>query len=226
MWGSVAGALLLGMTAWASTGLVRRFTSGTPGNSTTASTSRHAGNRWMRWRIHILLAALTGAGVMALPVGPAVQATLAAAGLGLALLVTVDLAVHRLPDRLVVAVAVVVLTGLLASVLLGEGSWADLGRAAVAGIAVGAGFLVLCLLTPSGLGLGDAKLAAVLATLLGWFSWSAVLAGIVLAFVTGGLVALALLVARRAGRRTPIAFGPFLSLGAALAVAVATTAPA
>ncbi|UFU01552.1 prepilin peptidase [Ruania suaedae] len=229
MWGSLLGALLLGVAAWASTPVVLRHASSRTSRTSrtgTASSAPPTTSPWVRRRAHVPLAAVAGAGVMALPAGPVLTATLAVAALGLALLVTVDLAVHRLPDRLVAALAVVVLAGLLAATLLGEGTWSDLGRAAGAGVAVGAGFLVLCLLTPSGLGLGDVKLAGVLALPLGWFSWSAVLAGLVLSFVTGGLVALALLLARRADRRTPIAFGPFLGLGAALAVAAAAMAPA
>nr|KEP24582.1 hypothetical protein DA06_04645 [Georgenia sp. SUBG003] len=58
---------------------------------------------------------------------------------------------------------------------------------------------------------------------LGWFGWSTVLAGPVLAFVLGGLFACVLLLVRRAGRESAFAFGPWMILGAALATAAAVS---
>jgi leader peptidase (prepilin peptidase) / N-methyltransferase len=68
------------------------------------------------------------------------------------------------------------------------------------------------------MGFGDVKLGGVLGLGLGWFGLPHVLVGVVYAFVLGGLVSLALIVGRRATRRSAIAFGPFLVLGFLLAV--------
>lgn len=73
-------------------------------------------------------------------------------------------------------------------------------------------------ISPSGMSLGDVKLAASLGTLLAWFSWRLLLAGGFAGFLLGGVFAAALLASRRAGRKQPIPFGPFMIAGAVLAV--------
>src|SRR5699024_246314 len=111
-----------------------------------------------------------------------------------------------------------VLLCLLAMAAAGE-AWPALGRAVLAGVTLGAAFLVLCLLTPGGLGMGDVKLAALLGLLLGWFGWYYVLLGVLAAFLLGGLVAAGLILTRRAGRHTADAVGPEL-VGATSSVLV------
>ena len=57
-----------------------------------------------------------------------------------------------------------------------------------------------------------------LSAALGWLSpWLALL-GVVAGFVVSGVVVTALLLARRVGLRTPVAFGPGLVAGAVLAL--------
>jgi leader peptidase (prepilin peptidase)/N-methyltransferase len=96
--------------------------------------------------------------------------------------------------------------------------WSALAEAAAsAGLAVVV-FTALALLSPGagGLGLGDVKLAGVLAALLGWFDWRAAAIGLAAGFVLGGLVAAVLLITRRADRHSHIAFGPAMVAGAYL----------
>jgi leader peptidase (prepilin peptidase)/N-methyltransferase len=119
-------------------------------------------------------------------------------------LTRIDLAEHRLPNRLVVP-------GLVVGLLAAAGSWATTGVfpfvPLVAGAAYG-GVLFLLALT-GGMGMGDVKLAAVLG--LAAPSASVALASPVIAFLSGGVVSLVVLVLR--GRGTRIPFGPFLLLG-------------
>jgi leader peptidase (prepilin peptidase)/N-methyltransferase len=68
------------------------------------------------------------------------------------------------------------------------------------------------------LGGGDVRLALLLGLYTGWLSLEHVAIAVVAGFGTAGLFALVLIVLRRAGRRTHIAFGPFLIAGALLAV--------
>lgn len=169
-----------------------------------------------------VLAGLGGAGAAAVATSPAELLGLAALALGCAVLVAVDLACHRLPDVVTLPTAVALLAGLAAAAALDAG-WPRLGGAVLGGAAVGAGFLLLALASPRAIGLGDVKLGALLGLLLGWFGWDAVLAGVVAAFVVGGAAAIVLLVSGRATRRTPLAFGPCLVLGAAAGVALVTS---
>lgn len=131
----------------------------------------------------------------------------------------VDLAVHRLPDRLTLPAAAWVLAWLGVAALAG-GTGAAWVRAALAALACGLGFLLMTLLTRGrGFGEGDAKLALGAGALLGWLGWSAVLAGLFLAFVASGLVATGLLLTRRVSRRDTLPFGPFLAGGALVTLA-------
>ena len=78
-------------------------------------------------------------------------------------------------------------------------------------------------ISPEGLGFGDVKLLGLLGLLLGWFGWGVLLAGVFLGLLTGALVSLALLATRRAGWRTALPFGPPLMVGAVLALALGAT---
>jgi leader peptidase (prepilin peptidase) / N-methyltransferase len=85
--------------------------------------------------------------------------------------------------------------------------------------AAAGGFLLLAALAyPGGMGMGDVKLAGMLGLLLG----KAVAPALLIALLSGTLVG-AVVIARKgakAGRKTAIPFGPFLALGALVAVFV------
>ncbi|WP_324652109.1 A24 family peptidase [Georgenia sp. H159] len=139
------------------------------------------------------------------------------------LLAAEDLATHRLPNALLAPTAGA-LSVLLVVAALVTGAWPDLVRAAVAAVGCGLGYLVLALLRPTGLGMGDVKLGALLGLWLGWLGWEAVLLGVLAGFVLGGLAGVLLMAVGRASRTTAIAFGPWLLLGAAVAGVVAVRA--
>ena len=132
-----------------------------------------------------------------------------------------DLARHRIPDAL--NIAAIAAGGVLLLIPWDAGAY---GRAWLAALAVSAGLLALALITPSGLGMGDVKLAPTLGLYLGYLSWGAVLIGVVAGFVLGALAALGLL-ARDALARKPLSgalrqslpFGPFLLLGTLVGLA-------
>ncbi len=69
--------------------------------------------------------------------------------------------------------------------------------------------VMLCIYAASrgGLGLGDVKLACALGA---WLGWEDTVLCLLLAFITGGLAGIALLATGSAGRKTKIAFAPFL----------------
>ncbi|GAB2624239.1 prepilin peptidase [Pseudactinotalea suaedae] len=178
-----------------------------------------------RWTSPVLvatLAALGGAGAALLAGSWVELVTFALLALGCAVLVAVDLDSHRLPDVLVLPTAVALVGGLAVAAATTD-TWPDFGRALLGGLALGVGFLTMALISPRALGLGDVKLAALLGIFLGWFGWSAVLAGVVATFLLGGVAALLLLVLTRASRSTALAFGPWLVLGAAVGAVLVST---
>lgn len=129
------------------------------------------------------------------------------------LLTVVDLRVRRLPDplTLTLAGATPALLGLVALVPEHAGDWPT---ALWATLALGAGYYVLYLVNPGGMGFGDVKLALGAGAALGWYGWSTVMLGTFAGFLFGALYGWGLVVLRRAGRKTAIPFGPFLLGGA------------
>jgi leader peptidase (prepilin peptidase) / N-methyltransferase len=122
----------------------------------------------------------------------------------------IDLDTKLIPNRLTAPAAV------LAIVL---GTALDPGgelQRLLAGAAAGAVLALPSLLHPQGMGLGDAKLIAVIGLFLG----QAIIPVFFIAFIAGTAVGLAV-IARKGmseGRRTPIPFGPFLALGGVVGV--------
>jgi leader peptidase (prepilin peptidase)/N-methyltransferase len=70
-------------------------------------------------------------------------------------------------------------------------------------------FLLIALVSRGGMGWGDVKLAALIGLATGF---PLVFLAIIMAAILGGIVAVALLIARKRGRREAIPFGPFLAL--------------
>jgi leader peptidase (prepilin peptidase)/N-methyltransferase len=129
------------------------------------------------------------------------------------LLAVVDLRVRRLPDPLTLplAAAALALLGLAALLPRHAGHWPT---ALYGALALGAGYCALYLVNPGGMGFGDVKLAVGAGAVLGWYGWPTVLLGAFAGFLLGALYGTALLLARRASRRTAVPFGPFLLAGA------------
>jgi leader peptidase (prepilin peptidase)/N-methyltransferase len=144
---------------------------------------------------------------------------LAAVAVALAL---IDLDSKRLPDALVLP-SYVVGAALLALASWnpgGESDWGALVRAAIGGVSLLLFYFAAAMAYPAGMGLGDVKLAGVLGMYLAWFGWGAFAVGAFGAFLLGGVFSVALLVTRRAGRKSGIPFGPWMLAGAFAGIAV------
>jgi leader peptidase (prepilin peptidase)/N-methyltransferase len=133
------------------------------------------------------------------------------------LLAVVDLEHRLLPNRILLP-ATGVAAALLTLAAAATGAWPHLLGAAVGAAALFLVFLVLALIAPAGLGMGDVKLAGLLGLYLGWLGAGAVVVGAVAGFVVQAVIALGLLAARRVGLRGEIPFGPAMLAGAALAI--------
>ena len=115
-----------------------------------------------------------------------------------------DLERRIIPNAVVAAGAV---AGI--AIVLGFGL-GGLEQRAIAALAAGGALLLIALAYPSGMGMGDVKLVAMMWIYLG----RAVVPALLVAFAAGALVGAAL-IARHgpAARRRAIPFGPFLALG-------------
>lgn len=128
----------------------------------------------------------------------------------------IDVDTHLLPRRIIHRGTALALPMLFIAALLdSEGS--------IIGMLLGAVIMwgvmkVLAILSRGDLGAGDVRLSILLGLYVGWVSLSKIATALVIAFALAGLFALFLLAFRLAGRRTHIAFGPFLIVGALFAV--------
>ncbi len=180
-----------------------------------------------RYALVELVTALAFAGIAAwqlpaLLAAPSTPSTVAGALVMLALLyfaaisialAAIDLDTHRLPNVIVLP-SYAVLAALLGAAAIATADLESAARAAAgAGILFG-GYLLLALISPRGMGMGDVKLAGAIGLVLGWFGWSALVVGTLAAFLLGAIVGVALIVARRASRSTGIPFGPWMLGGA------------
>ena len=129
----------------------------------------------------------------------------------------IDLRVHRLPNVLTGA-AYAGVVAFLAIAAADADSWTRLGRAALGGVILTAGFLLLAVLSKGQIGLGDCKAAAVTGTLLAWYGWDQLFTGTLTGFLLAGVYGVFLIARHEATRRSPIAFGPFMLAGALLVV--------
>ncbi len=171
----------------------------------------------MRYPLVELLTAVAGAAVGARFSDGLTVASFLVVAAGCIALSAIDLDTHTLPSGLIYATA---LTGgvllVISSALSG-----DIGRlvpAAAAALTVGLVLYTVWLIAPGGFGFGDVRLGTMLALFLGWLSAAHVFVGIAIAFVLGAIAGLGLMFSGRAGRRTAVPFGPFLTAGALIAV--------
>ena len=138
------------------------------------------------------------------------------AGVGV-LLALIDIRHKTLPNRVTLP-AIALAAVLLAVAAVGAGEWPALLRAAIGAAVLFVVFFVLVMVSPRSIGMGDAKLAALLGLYLGWLGTSVLVLGIAAGFVVQAVFALILLATRRIGLRGELPFGPAMLLGAALTI--------
>ena len=131
----------------------------------------------------------------------------------------IDYATHRLP-RGVTFRAAIVGGPLLALAAINHDDNGRIGVMFASFIVTLVLFAMLSGLSKGGIGGGDVRLAPVLAMFLGWLGSPHVYIGLGIGFILGGVVATGMIVTRRASTSTRIAFGPFLCIGAVIAVFV------
>jgi leader peptidase (prepilin peptidase)/N-methyltransferase len=132
-------------------------------------------------------------------------------GCALIVLFAIDLEHHLLPNAITLPGIIV---GFLFS-LIAEPGW----MASLIGIAVGGGVLYLIaegyyrLRHEEGLGMGDVKMLAMIGAFLGW---KLTLVALMFASVSGSIIGIGLIAARRGSMKYALPFGTFLAIGAAV----------
>jgi len=135
----------------------------------------------------------------------------------LVVVAVIDAATRRIPNRLTYPLTPALAVLLVAAALLDGAPGAAL-RAVAGGALAFAALLVLALLSPRGMGMGDVKLAAFIGLGLGYLGWGHLALGLFGAFVLGGVAGLALIATRLRRRSDQIPFGPYLAVAALIAV--------
>jgi leader peptidase (prepilin peptidase)/N-methyltransferase len=133
---------------------------------------------------------------------------------GLVALSAIDLELKILPT-----VIIYFLNGatfaLLALASLLEGDWEKLGAGLICAVGALAFFVLLVLVYPRGMGMGDVRLAFLLGLNLGWLGWKYTVGGLFFGFLYGAIVGIGVMIAQGAkqGRKTAVPFGPFMAAG-------------
>jgi len=124
----------------------------------------------------------------------------------------VDLLEQRIPNRMLLVAAPLVGIAILAGAV-GRASFVPLLWTAGGAAGLFLLYLVIALLAPSAMGMGDVKLAALVGGVLGFVGPSAILGGLVAIAVVGGVFAVLLIAIRRGSVRAGVPYGPALVAG-------------
>lgn len=127
----------------------------------------------------------------------------------------IDIREYRIPNRLVAFGFGVMLIALVVTSVV-DGSWNPLLAGFAGGSAFFMAYLVLALISPTGMGMGDVKLAAIVGLMLGPLGLGASVVGFYAAFVAGALFGLMRMAFQAGGLRSRLPFAPFMALGAAV----------
>ena len=149
------------------------------------------------------------------------QAVLLAPFSGLLVALSViDIRHHRIPNVLVGPAVLVSAVFVLVADL--AGGHLDALRGLLGFLAYGVGLLIVALIAPKGMGMGDVKLAGLIGLVLGSIGLGLVAVAAAAGILFGGVGAIVALLLG-ATRKTRVPYGPFMAAGALLAVFVGSS---
>lgn len=122
-------------------------------------------------------------------------------------LARIDVSLHLLPNPLVLSLLAGGLLFFLAATFGGE-QWPGLVRAVAGAGILFLIYLILALISPASLGMGDVKLAAPIGLYLGYLGWSQLLYGGLLGFILNGVIAVLVIRRTRVERTSEVPHGP------------------
>jgi leader peptidase (prepilin peptidase)/N-methyltransferase len=127
----------------------------------------------------------------------------------------IDLELKIIPNRITYPAFPVFAVAIVVGWAIGQGL--DPVRAAIGALAYGGVFLLIAVIAPRGLGMGDVKLTGLIGLVMGSLGLRYVGVAAGAAILLGGLGGVIALLAGR-GRKSAIPFGPFLTAGALVAL--------
>jgi leader peptidase (prepilin peptidase)/N-methyltransferase len=142
---------------------------------------------------------------------------------GLLILSVIDLKIFKLPSVVIYwTLGFVAPLMILASFL--TNNFHRLEEAALTAVIAFVCFLLLFFLAPKGgFGLGDVRLSFLQGLVLGWFGYKIAFISFIAGFILGGFAGLTLIAFGRKKMKDKLAFGPYLALGAVLALLSASS---
>ena len=172
--------------------------------------------------VEALMAALFT--VIYIKYGLEVEFVLLAAAVSLMMVIAlIDLEYGIIPNKIILPSLIVLILlspfwtelGLTRSFLGNDNLVGTLINSIVTGLGAFLVFLSIALIYPNGMGGGDVKLGGVIGLLLGY---PGALLALWLAVVSAGMIAMLLLVMHKLSRKDSMPFGPFLAMGAVVAL--------
>ena len=138
---------------------------------------------------------------------------------GLVALAAIDLERFLLPRKIVYATSTIV-TLMLVLAAGFQDRWGHFGVAVICAVSAFLVFFTINAVKSAWMGFGDVRLAGLIGLALGWLGGWYVVVGFFAANLGGAIVGVAMMVARRASRRTPLPYGVFLAGGSLLAILI------
>lgn len=129
----------------------------------------------------------------------------------------IDLDHQLIPNRILFP-ALGIGAALLVVGALIDGDRGALLRGVLGGVTYFLALLIVGLVARGGFGMGDVKLTLMLGLFLGYLGWDILAVGSVLAILLGGVASILLLVFTSKGKHAKFAYGPYLVIGAWIAI--------
>ena len=135
----------------------------------------------------------------------------------------IDVQTRKIPNRLIYPLTPTLLVLMVAAAFL-SGEPQRAAYAVIGGVGGFLALLLLALISPKGMGMGDVKLAGFIGIGLGYINYGHVVLGLFGGFVVGAVGGLLLVAMKATGggsvRKLKIPFGPYLAVGALIALFV------
>lgn len=139
-------------------------------------------------------------------------------------LIIIDWREHRLPNSLTYTLFLILLVISFLQSLINR-DYALLKRSLIASVVLVLFYLLINLVSKGGMGMGDVKYGASIGIFTGSLGYTYTYVASMSAFFIGSLYGIALMVGRKANRKSKVPFGPFMFLGVLAALYLVPALP-